>query len=292
MLENYAKSILAVMPSGSVYFGGTDPGRFAITFFRDVANSPDIFVITQNGLADARYADYLLLRYGTRLRLPSNADVQSAFEKFVAESGSRPRLPDEQITVKNGAMHVSGAASVMEINGILTKQIFENNKAQHEFYIEESYVIPWMYPYLEPHGPILKLNRQPLPQLDPAVAEKDRSFWSALAVNLSTSPTGQRTDEAHKVYAKLRSAIGGVYAYRHMASEAEAAFKQAAEIAPTLPEASFRLAQLYCETGRFDDAEATLEQFQARLPAPDSNTTEAIRQVRDLKLKAGKKQSQ
>jgi len=35
LLERYANGILGSIPSGSVYFGGTDPGRFVITMFHD-----------------------------------------------------------------------------------------------------------------------------------------------------------------------------------------------------------------------------------------------------------------
>jgi hypothetical protein len=33
--------------------------------------------------------------------------------------------------------------------------IFDRNK-EHTIFVEESYVLPWMYPHLEPHGLILK----------------------------------------------------------------------------------------------------------------------------------------
>lgn len=49
----------------------------------------------------------------------------------------------------------------MQINATLSRNIFDNNKATHDFYVEESYVIPWMYDYLTPHGMIMKLNREP-----------------------------------------------------------------------------------------------------------------------------------
>ena len=52
----------------------------------------------------------------------------------------------------------------MEINGLLVKTMFDKN-TNREFYIEESYPLDWMYPHLEPHGLIMKINRQPLPAL-------------------------------------------------------------------------------------------------------------------------------
>ena len=41
---------------------------------------------------------------------------------------------------------------------MLPKQIFEQNKDQYQFFVEESYVLPWMYPYLKPHGLIMRLD--------------------------------------------------------------------------------------------------------------------------------------
>ena len=35
-----------------------------------------------------------------------------------------------------------------------------------------------MYPYLEPHGLILKINRQPLPGLSGEIVQRDRDYWT------------------------------------------------------------------------------------------------------------------
>jgi hypothetical protein len=79
VLQKFADGILQSTTPGSIYFGGTDPGRFIITAVRDTAQSPDIFILTQNGLAESRYMDYLRLTYGDRLSLPSTNEVQAAF---------------------------------------------------------------------------------------------------------------------------------------------------------------------------------------------------------------------
>src|SRR5438034_733791 len=132
----------------------------------------------------------------------------------------------------------------MNITGILTKAIFEHNKAHHPFYVQESFVLAWMYPYLEPHGLIMKLNKEPLAQFEQSVVAKDRQYWDALTKQLLADPKFLSNAWGREAFAKLRSAIGGLYAYRRMATEAEAAYKQAIDIGPTMPEAPFRLAQL------------------------------------------------
>src|SRR5437867_10603322 len=65
----------------------------------------------------------------------------------------------------------------MAINGLLTKVIFDKNPT-HEFYVEESFPLDWMYPHLTPFGIIMKLNRQPLAEIPEEVVQRDHQFWS------------------------------------------------------------------------------------------------------------------
>jgi len=274
LLQKYANGILGSIPAGSIYFGGTDPGRFVITAVRDVAKSPDIFIVTQNRIGvDSHYMDYLRLLYGNRLWVPGEKDIQQAFQQST-----------EDVKSWNG---------VLGIIGKLTKMMFDNNKEQHACFVEESYVIPWMYPYMQPHGLILKLTNEPLTQLDPAVVARDRLFWGALTKELLADPEFLGNESARMTYAKLRSATGGLYAYRQLTSEAEAAFKQARQLGPMSPEATFRLAQLYATTGRVPDAITLLEQFKERPDVSDSvkqRVLQAITQLRDLKRQTDEKQ--
>jgi len=297
MLRKFADGILRSIPDGSVYFGGTDPGRFVITAVRDVERSPGIFVatpkfvITQNALINASYINYLRVTYGDRLWVPAETNIEAAIQQYIAEIQRREERgetlgPDERVVKdKDGRPQLKGVQSVMNINGIITKMIFDNNKARHDFYIEESYVIPWMYPYLEPHGLILKLNKEPVAQIDAAVVTRDKQYWEALTKELVADPRFLGNEQARKTFSKLRSAIGGVYSYRHMMNDAEAAFMEALELCPTSPEAVFRTTQLYVENYRFDDAIAVLQQCHdsPRLGDRDKQRlAEAITQVQNL----------
>jgi hypothetical protein len=290
VLQRYADGILGSIPDGSVYFGGTDPGRFVITMFRDTRNAPDIavltpkFVITQNALVETRYVEYLRRTLGERLWLPTTNDIERASNQYASELRQRqargePLSPDDQWSATG---RVQGVAAVMNVNGILVKMIFDHNKDQHPFFVEESYVIGWMYPHLEPHGLILKLNNEPLEKLDPAAIERDREFWARLSQELLADPKFLGTESARKTYAKMRSSIGGLYAYRRLREEAEAAYKQAITLCPASPEANFRLAQLYMEMNRPDDAMATLEQLQ-KLDPHERKIAAAIEQLRVAK---------
>jgi tetratricopeptide (TPR) repeat protein len=131
----------------------------------------------------------------------------------------------------------------MAINGLLTKITFDKNPAK-EFYIEESFPLDWMYPYLEPHGLIMKINRQPLDTLSEEILKQDHRHWQArvddMIGNWLTDETPVQTvaefvekvyakrdlsgfqgdprfvqnENAGKMFSKWRASIGGVYSWR------------------------------------------------------------------------------
>jgi hypothetical protein len=55
--------------------------------------------------------------------------------------------------------------------------ILEHNP-QPEFYLEESYPMELIYPYLSPHELIFKLNHEPLPSLTSKMLDADEEFWT------------------------------------------------------------------------------------------------------------------
>jgi hypothetical protein len=159
--------------------------------------------------------------------------------------------------------------------------------------VDESFVIPWMYPYLEPHGLIMKLNKEPMKDLDPSLVSRDRQFWEALTKELMADPHFTGNDAARKTFSKLRSAIGGLYAQRRLTSESEAAFKQAVELCPTSPEANFRLVDLYTEQNHFDEAIAVIKRLQSCWVSANADdrqhVAQAIEQIREAKRRDGEK---
>lgn len=332
------------MEKGAILFGGTDPGRFVPTYMIYVESQVppraktqlpkypesgtfdrrDVYIITQNALADRVYLNSVRDHYGPErpdpedpesvkdrpgwqrgllsfglqhlgragmypreaIWVPGESDLQTAFQQYLDELRTRPRLPGEDVKVEGGRVNVQGLASIMAVNGYVIREIFDHNKEQHAFYIEESNAIPWMYPYLEPYGIIFKINDQPLPQITPAMVARDRGYWDALFAGLHDDPRFNRDDVAEETFSKLRSAIGGLYAFRHMASEAEYAYKQAIALCPDGPDGNFHLAQLYVESGRFDDAVAVFEEYQ-RHDRYNLRIRGAIRVVQELKRQMG-----
>ena len=159
-----------------------------------------------------------------------------------------------------------------------------------------------MYPHLTPYGIIMKINRQPLPTLTEEILQKDHEFWKQYSKRLTgdiidydtpmkeiadwiektylrrnfTGFTGDRKfihdDDGQKAFSKLRSSIGGIYAWRlrpqcppqyrpkteaefqRILKEADFTFRQAFAFCPYSPEAVFRYVNLLLQFNRLDDA--------------------------------------
>jgi len=180
-VEAFARDTMDSIPRGSIYFGGTDPGRGVITAFcKSHADADPFFVLTQNALPDGGYLEYLRATFGKKIYVPSNADSKNAFEEYKAAAAERSKRgalkPGEQFSEKGGQVSISGQVSVMAISAIIARQIFDGNP-QREFYVQESFALDWMYPHLTPHGPIMKVNRKPLSEISDTVLKKDREYW-------------------------------------------------------------------------------------------------------------------
>jgi len=245
------------------------------------------------------------------IHTPTPEDSQRCFQEYLYDAQRRlqmnpPQLkPGEDVKIVDNKVQVSGQVAVMSINGLLTKVIFDKNPT-HEFYVEESFPLDWMYPYLSPFGIIMKINRQPFPEMTEDMVKKDHEFWTRFSERLignwvtydttvkeisdfvekvylhrdfkgyKGSRKFVRDDQSQKAFSKLRSSIGGVYAWRagkmggvpvppqylpkspaeqqRMDREAEFAFKQAFAFCPYSPEAVFRYVNLLLSMNRIDDA--------------------------------------
>jgi tetratricopeptide (TPR) repeat protein len=332
------------MTHNAILFGGTDPGRFVPTYMIFCEsfvparckpmdpnfNRRDVYLITQNALADGTYLDYLraqyfrsqqhdppffsrlfrysavtiglgsradvdmnlnsedagkgnsgnalvedisslldtvldkpLTKFGARVEarrraegvyppkeiyIPSAEDSQDSFRQYMEDAARRKQLnelqPGEDVNIEpDGQVQVSGQVSVMMINGLLCKVIFDHNPT-NDFFVEESFPLQWMYPYETPFGIIMKINRHPLPELSDDIFKKDHEFWSKYSQRLignwitydttvqqiadfadkvylqnnysgfKGDPKFIRDDDAQKSFSKLRSSQAGVYAWR------------------------------------------------------------------------------
>ena len=247
-LHRFANDIIDSIPKGSIYFGGTDAGRFIISAMtQSQTEGKPFFTITQNQLADAGYLDYLRKMYGEKIYVPSPGDAQATFKEYLSDAQQRLKngtlLQGEDVRTEEGRIQVAGQVAVMQINGLLAKRILEKN-ASRDFFIEESYPLEWMYPQLSPHGLIMQLHHRVLPSISTQDVQKDRDFWSKLLsamvgswlkegtsakevcdfadkVYLQQNYSGFNGDtafikneQARKCFSKLRCSIASLYAWR------------------------------------------------------------------------------
>src|ERR1700722_10585406 len=302
----FADEVFKVVPPGSIYFGGTDPGRFAITALsRSHEEGQPFFTLTQNALVDSEYLTYVRGMYHQQVKLPDEMMVKAAFDEYLADAKRRfehdqqfpdePKqvLPGEEIKTVNGQVQISGQVAVMTINGLLVHDVLRLNP-DHEFYIEESFPLDWMYPYLEPAGPIFKVRHASEDSIFEETVSNDRECWQRLtrrligqvvhdetdvaeictaAQELSGKPKDfqgdadfLRDDNARKSFSKMRSAGSGLYAWRAvhaktsserhvMEREAELAFRQAFLLCPQSPEAVGRYVMFLITQHRSEDAQ-------------------------------------
>lgn len=298
-LHRFGKEIIGGIPSGGIYFGGTDPGRFIISALSEsqVEGRP-FFTLTQNQLADQSYLDYLRAMYGKKIHIPSVEDSQKCFEDYTADVARRQKLgqlkPGEDVRVVGGRVQVSGQVAVMQINALLVKKIFDDNPAR-EFFVEESFPLEWMYPQLTPHGLIFQLNREPLVEITAKVVAADQAYWKKLTGEMLGGWLDEKTTirdicdfadkyglgkhlddykgdktfaentDTRKCFSKLRTSIGGLYAWHadhakdadernRLYQAADFAFRQGYAICPYSPEAIYRYINLLLGHQRTDDA--------------------------------------
>jgi len=324
-----AKLIYPEMTRDAILYGGTDPGRFCPTYIifcesfiphrcqpeqDQKFDRRDVYIITQNALADGTYLDYLRSQYnrskqidppffsrlfkyscavlgaaapdtiiregiesgsgdsGNRLIEGVANLLEGTLDKFFTANGKRiedrrraegvypgneiyiPTPQDSQacfseyarqksLNSTDGRIQISGQVDVMNINGLLCKVIFDNCPT-NEFFIEESFPLDWMYPYETPFGIIMKINRNPVPELTQEMMDIDHKFWTDFSTRLCGNwitydttveeiakfvdqtyihnnykgYTGSRAfvrdDDAQKAFSKLRSSQAGMYAWR------------------------------------------------------------------------------
>lgn len=246
----YANDIIASIPPGSIYFGGTDPGRFVITAMqKSQVDADPFFTLTQNALADGTYLDYLRGEYGNKIYIPTPEDSQNCFNDYYTDVQQRMKAgkldPGETASVDpaSGRVQIGGHVAVMNINALLVKKIFDEN-SNRQFYVEESFPLQWMYPYLEPNGLIFKLNNEPLTQLSDDTIQQDHDYWTKTVTPMignwldddtsvsDVAAFGEKVflhhdfsgfagdtnfvlnTYAQRMFSKERSSIAGLYAWR------------------------------------------------------------------------------
>jgi tetratricopeptide (TPR) repeat protein len=347
LLHEYGNDLIDSVPAGSIYFGGTDPGRFLVSALcASQIDGKPFFTITQNALADATYLQYLRAMYGEKIHIPSTEDLQKCYDDYMKDIQRRlehdqrfpgePRqvMPGENVTrTAGGAMSISGNAAVMNVNALLVTVILDRNPGR-EFYLEESFPLAWTFPHLTPNGLIMKLNRQPVARLTDETIKQDHEYWRRQTGRLIgdwltyDTPMKEICDfadkaffqkdlagfkgdpnyvtnlEAQRTFSKLRSSLGGLYAWRvgqlqgvptpgeyqektpagrgQMIREADFAFRQAFALCPTSAEVVYRYAPVLANNGRIDDA-LLIAATSLKLDPADTNLDNLVQALKKIK---------
>jgi tetratricopeptide (TPR) repeat protein len=271
----FGHDMLKDLPSGSVMIAGTDPGRFVATYmiFGESSQPPknkrdpafdrrDLYIITQNALGERNYMKYLRDQYTTARPKPS-----SAFERWLGRENTYPPNPlilptefdtvQELVNIAKSKGQESGQSADregVEVFGVILRWLWEKNRDERDFFIEESFPIRWTYDYAIPHGLIYKLNKTKLEVLPQQIVERDFAYWAEYSARLLNDSNFKSDFDAQRSFSKLRHTIANIYRHRGMAAEAERAYREALALWPANADAIGALAPYLWDRGAFDEA--------------------------------------
>lgn len=284
-LLDYGQSILGSLQPGMVYVGGTDPGRGIPTLLNETSEGDRHIVITQNGLADATYLQYVNFLYGDQLASLTPEETQRAFSDYLSDAQKRllhdqqfpnePKqvLPGEDIQFIDGAnpgdekkVQVSGQVAVMAINERLLQAIMDKNP-DLSFALEESFPLRSTYATAVPLGPIMELRAQNADEpFTPDRATQVLDYWQNFAQQLIADPEAPAGSDPRRTYSHMVWSEGNLLADHNFSDQAEQAYRLAMQLEPSSPEAVNGLSALLAQDGRVDEARQVVEQFQRSYP--------------------------
>ena len=271
----YGRDMLSDLPRDSFVFGGTDPGRFVPTYMilsesfepkkfkRDKSfDRRDLYIITQNALADAFYNQYIRNHYSTErpsarswvdkwlgrdkhfpkapLVLPRQEDIMEIYQAAIERRQKDATAPDPN-------------ADPTVLNSMVGEWIWQRNKDQRAFFVEESFPMEWSYPNAVPHGLCYEIKKDPVAQLTPEMVKVDMVYWREYIDHLLKTPGFEDDIDAQRSFSKLRNTGGNIYKWRKMPEAAEQAYRQALELWPGNTETLNNFTDLLMSQGRAAD---------------------------------------
>jgi hypothetical protein len=276
----YGNAILDSLRPGMVYVGGTDPGRGIPELLSDTSDGEKHIVITQNGLADPTYLEYLRSQYGDRLALPSPQDTRSAVADYVADYQQRlahdQQSPDEPKQVLPGERVGNSDnfgnwtdTSIMAVNERIFQMILRANPDM-PFGLEESYPLKSTYAGASTLGPIMELRAQDNQNpLTADTAGQSLAYWQDLAQQLLSDPAASGSPEWLKAYAKMVDAQANLFSSHGLNAQAEQAFRLALQMSPGLSDPVLGYVDLLLGQNRPQDALAVAQ--SAAQAQPDNS---------------------
>jgi tetratricopeptide (TPR) repeat protein len=118
------------------------------------------------------------------------------------------------------------------LNSLVGEWIWQRNKDQRPFFVEESFPMEWSYPNAVPHGLCYEIKKDPVPVLNPELVQGDMDYWREYIAHLKNDPRFEDDIDAQRSFSKLRNTGGNIYKWRKMDQAAEQAYRQALELWP------------------------------------------------------------
>lgn len=310
---DYGNAILDSLRPDMVYVGGTDPGRFIPELMAETGDAESHVVITQNGLADGVYLDYLRFIYADRLSMPSTEEVQHAFQDYLTDYQKRlahdQQFPDEPkqirpgervgspdgsggwtVTLKEGGqlVQVSGQVAAMAINERILQLIMQKNP-EASFGLEESFPLKSTYAGASSLGPIMELRAADGPNaLSADVAARSLAWWQSTSQQLLADPEATGSSLTMRTYSKMVKAQGSLFAAHGLNDQAEQAYRLAIQLCPYNPEGVFGYVSLLTGQNRTQDALAVAQAAAQADPKNSSFQNLAVQLQKSLGQAAGK----
>jgi tetratricopeptide (TPR) repeat protein len=284
-LLDYGNGVLNSLKPGMAYIGGTDAGCFICTMLNETTDGEQHVTLTQNALADNSYLAYLTAVYGDSLSVPTAEDSQNAFNQYVNDATQRlqhdeqfpdePKqlLPNENVTMVDGQVNVSGSVAVMGINNLLTQVLLQKNP-DLSFAMEESFPLSTTYPGAAPLGPIFELRTGDTMTGDQA--SQSVNYWQNEAQQLQAG--GETSSAVLQSFSHDANAAGNLLANNSFPAEASQAFQTALNICPGSVEAITGLTRVLAQQGLIDQAGQALDNFLQNNPQ-QSQAVSSLRQT-------------
>ena len=278
-LLDYGNAVLGSLRPGMIYVGGTDEGRWIPTLLNDTSDGERHVILTQNALADQSYLKYLEFLHGDQIAALTRTDSERAFSDYLSDARKRfehdQQFPDEPKQLRpgedvrfdeNNKIQVSGQVAVMAINEKLLQILMEKNP-DRPFALQESFPFKSTYADAVPLGPIMELRaNEPQNAYTAERAAQMVDYWQTTAQRLLSEPDAQSSPDILSSFAVLAVSQGNLLADHKFSAEAEQAYRVAATLAPSNPEAVLNYANLLVDQKRPGEAIPVLETALATAP--------------------------
>src|SRR6266567_6202332 len=277
-LLDYGHAVLDSLRPGMVYVGGTDNGRWVPELLNDTSEGERHIVVTQNGLADGKYLEYLNVLYGDRLATLTQDDSQRAFQDYMADAQKRlqhdQQFPDEPKQIRpgediasvDGHVQVSGMVAVMAINEKILQTLMQKNP-DLSFALQESQPFKGTYADAIPLGPLMELRAPDVQNaFTPETAAQSVDYWRTTTQNVLSDLEADASPYALKSYSHDANSAANLLAAHDYTAEAEQAYRLSSQLWPGNPLAAGGLAAILARTGHADEARQLLDDFARSYP--------------------------